>query len=137
MPRKIRRGNFTIDFTAVCGASDATTLLRGEAAVASVGPVSPFDNVTFLGASVVQRVAGTGAGTFSIALGYGATPTQISETSAATFITAAAAVGTVHGYLDGQNTIIPSLAQFKITTVKTGTVSADATLTITALFGIS
>jgi len=134
MPRKVRPGIITLHGSVACGAADATNLILGPDATASAALVMPFDNMTFLGAVVVQRVAGTGTGTFSIRLDIGATPVTVSETSAATFIDADAVAGTYQGYLDGNGNCGAIGQQIKLTTVKTGTVSGNATLAITMMF---
>src|SRR5205809_55869 len=66
MPRKSRPGIITLHGSVACGAADASNVILGPDATASVGLVTPFDNLTFLGCVIVQRVAGTGTGTFSV-----------------------------------------------------------------------
>jgi hypothetical protein len=136
MARKIRdAGIITLVGSVACGASDASNLILNEAATASVGLVLPFDNMTFLGASIVQRVAGTGSGSFSATIAVGSGPTAVSQTSANTLVVAAATAGTYHGYVDGSGINCGAAGQqIKLTTVKTGTVSGNATLEVTLFF---
>lgn len=137
MPRKFRKTSIiALDGTCACGAADATNLVLNHAATASIAVVTPFDNMTFLGASIVQRAAGTGTGTFSLVFSYGSTPTTMSETTVGTFIDADAAAGTYQGYVDGGNVAVPSGQQIKLSTVKTGSVTGNATLEITMFFGL-
>ena len=135
MARKIRRGIITLHGSVAAGAADATNLILGPDATASVALVNPFDSLTFIGAEVVQRVAGTGTGTFSCRIDVGSTP--VSETTAATFIDADAVAGTVQGFIDGNGNAGAAGQQIKLTTVKTGTVSGNATLAITMMFAVS
>ncbi len=132
MPRKSRPGIIALHGSVACGAADASNLILGPDATASVALVTPFDNLTFLGAVIVQRVAGTGTGTFSVRIDSGTTP--VSETSAGTLIDADAVAGTYQGYVDGMGNCGTIGTQLKLTTVKTGTVSGNATLAVTLMF---
>lgn len=136
MARKIRdAGIITLVGSVACGAADGTAVILNEAATASVGLVLPFDNMTFLGASIVQRAAGTGSGSFSAQIAVGTGPTGVSQVSANTLVVAAAAAGTYQGYVDGCGINCGAAGQqIKITTAKTGTVSGNATLEVTLFF---
>lgn len=123
MSRTLRPHQIIQSFTLACGASDADNL---------VDAIVPTDNATLLEIVATQKVAGTGTGTFSLAAKYGeSSPTAIGAASSATFIDADAAAGTVHGVAT-----INALVQgqqgkhLNISTVKTGTVSGNATLII-------
>ena len=132
MARKSRPGIITLHGSVACGASDATNVILGPDATATVGLVTPFDNMTFIGAYIVQRAAGTGTGTFSVRIDSGST--AVSETTATTFIDADAVAATNQGFVDGNGNCGAAGSQLKCTTVKAGTVSANATLAITMLF---
>lgn len=138
MARKTRR-LFALQGSVAIGATDATpTLILGPDATASVALVTPLDNLTFLGAEIVQRAAGTGTGTFGLQFAYGSGNTIMSDASPTTLVDADAAAGTVHGFADtlSGGGGIPSGQQIKAISTKAGSVTGNATLAVILLFGI-
>lgn len=123
---RLQRPNMIMQtlLTTAIGASDATTLFDLTV---------PCDNASLIMVQATQKTAGTGAGTFSIQVMTGAADagtTAVGSASTATFITAAAAAGTVHGsfFPQSQGLNLVGGQHLAIKTVKTGTVSAGAVL---------
>jgi len=120
MARFVQRRVFHQNTTVACGATDQNN---------PIDLLVPSPNCTALEVTVTTKTAGTGTGTFSIQLTYGGTPTVVGLASATSFIDADAAAGTVHGSLSIRASIKDNEgARLGIKTVKSGTVSADATL---------
>lgn len=89
----------------------------------------PSPNAYLQQVAATIKTAGTGAGSFGIQVTFGGTPTTIGPASATSFITAAAAAGTFQGILTVNGQVKDQEGQrLGIKTVKSGTVSADATL---------
>lgn len=107
-----------------CGASDADNL---------VDLVAPGPYASLLRISATTKTAGTGTGTFSLQVKVGeSTPAALGAATAATFIDADAVAGTVHGDFLVQARIAAGdeYKHLNVSTVKTGTVSGNATLLI-------
>src|SRR6267142_2690027 len=110
------------NFIVACGSVDQNN---------PVDATVPCDGIQLVQATFTTKTAGTGTGTFSVKVTYGGTPTDLSPASSATFIDADAVAGTYHGTLNGFPQVQGSEgARLGISTVKTGTVSADATLIV-------
>lgn len=128
MARK-RQGNFIQIIDVDCGASDQDTSIATALAMSAHVPT---DGAILVNAKFVQRSAGTGTGTIAAFLKAG---TQtISDTISG--MDADAAAETVHGQVDGQKPATPLLYSdvLKVNTVKTGSVTGDASLTIVLLW---
>jgi hypothetical protein len=134
MPRKSRPGMVTLMGAVAFGAADGSNVILDPSLTASAGLVTPYDNMTLLSASLVSRAAGTGGGTCSVRIDAGSTP--VSETTANTFVLSTAAAGTYIGYVDGQQNCGAAGTQLKLTTVKTGTFSANITCQIVLIFSV-
>jgi type 1 fimbria pilin len=112
-----------------CGASDADNL---------VDLTVPSPNAELLQIGATTKTAGTGTGTFGLQVKYGeAAAVAIGAASAVTFIDADAAAGTVHGQFSVKTSVKDQEGKhLNIATVKSGTVSANATLLISLLWRI-
>lgn len=128
MARRQRPHTVLQTATVACGATDQNN---------NLSLCVPGPNATLLHAQFFQVGQGTGAGTFSVRVKAGTTD-FLGPASSSTFITANAAVSTYHGVLDidtpvGTGTAVEG-ARLGITTVKTGSVTADATLGVQLLW---
>lgn len=127
MSRAQRPGHNLIiqNVTLACGASDADNL---------VDLVVPGPAAELIRVSATQKTAGTGTGTFSLQVKIGeSSPTAVGAASSATFIDADAVAGTVHGdfFPQAGTTSADQYKHINVSTVKTGTVSGNATLLLT------
>lgn len=130
MARK-QQGNYIQVIDVQAGDVDQDT---SAATLAGVSAHVPTDGAVLQNVRFIQRVAGVGTGTIAAFIKAG---TQtVSSTIAA--IDADAAAEVVHGQVDGQKpaTVLTSSDILKVTTVKTGTVSTGATLSITLLWKV-
>ena len=127
MARRTRPNMVMQTFTVACGASDADNL---------VDAMVPGPQATLLQATALTKTAGTGTGTFSLQVKYEeATPVALGAATATTFINADGAAGTIHGSFQPNALVLNKEGEhLNITTVKTGTVSADATLIVQLLW---
>lgn len=123
--RKIIHQNITL----ACGASDADNL---------VDLVVPSPNAELLQIGATQKTAGGTTGTFSLQVKYGETsPVAIGAATAVTFIDADAVAGTVHGQFAIKASVKDQEGKhLNISTVKTGTVSSNATLLLDLVWAI-
>lgn len=121
--RKIIRQEIAL----ACGASDADNL---------VDLTVPSPNAELLQISATTKTAGTGTGTFGLQVKYGeSSPVAIGAASATSFIDADAAAGTVHGQFAVKDEVANQEGKhLNISTVKSGTVSANATLLISLMW---
>lgn len=117
--------NIVIQHTTIaCGSVDTTTKL----------PLAvPSSNATLRQVTYTQYVAGGTTGTFSVQIMRGtAGATAVNTATANTFIDADGAVALVHGSTEENIQVQGAEGDVLwIKTVKTGTVSADATLLLT------
>lgn len=123
---RLHRPNIVVQtFTVAAGATDQNN---------PVDALVPGPGATLLEAAYTTKTAGTGTGTFSVRVKAGATD-FLGVASATTFIDADAAAGVHHGVQAALNAPVGTGtavegARLGITTVKAGTVSADATLIV-------
>jgi hypothetical protein len=120
----------TQTFALACGASDADNL---------VDAMVPSEAATLLSVRALQKTAGGTTGTFSIQVKVGeSSPVALGPASAATFIDADAVAGTVHGELEvnAQPGAAAVGKHINISTVKTGTVSSNATIIFQLLWSL-
>ena len=112
-----------------CGASDADNL---------VDALVPGPAATLLNVTATTKTAGTGTGTFSLQIFYEeATPVAIGAATAVTFVNADGVAGTIHGSFQPNATVIGKEGEhINVTTVKTGTVSGNATLILQLLWSL-
>lgn len=127
MARRLRPNLVLQTFTVACGATDQNNL---------VDALVPGPAATLLNVTATTKTAGTGTGTFSLQVLYEeATPVAIGAATATTFVNADGAAGTIHGSFQPMTTVKDKEGEhLNITTVKTGTVSGDATLIIQLLW---
>ena len=114
-------------FTVACGATDQDNL---------VDAMVPSPYATLLQVTALTKTAGVGTGTFSLQIFYEeATPVAIGAATAVTFVNADGAAGTIHGSFQPNATVVGKEGEhINVTTVKTGTVSSDATLILQLLW---
>lgn len=129
MARRTRPNLVMQTFTIACGATDADNL---------VDALVPGPSATLLNVTATTKTAGTGTGTFSLQVMYEeATPVAIGAATAVTFINADGAAGTIHGSFQPNATVTNKEGEhINITTVKSGTVSGNATLIIQLLWSV-
>lgn len=112
-----------------CGAADADNL---------VDLVVPCQGATVAQVSATTKTAGTGTGTFGLQIKQGeSSPTALTPATAVTFIDADAVAGTIHGSFSGDGLSAGTEgSHINISTVKTGTVSGNATLLLSIIWRI-
>jgi hypothetical protein len=129
MARKVgeARSFVTQTVSIACGASNADNL---------VDLVVPSPAATLLNVSATQKVAGTGSGSFSLQIKYGGEAggpslTAVGTASSTGLVVAAATAGTIHGSFSPNGLALNAEgAHLNISTVKTGTVSGNATILV-------
>jgi hypothetical protein len=126
-----RSGKRIIHQTVVlaCGAADADNL---------VDLVVPSPGCELLQIGATQKTAGGTTGTFSLQVKYGeSSPVAIGLATALTFIDADAVAGVVHGQFAVNSTLLGQEGKhLNISTVKSGTVSSNATLIIVLVWRV-
>jgi cyanophycinase-like exopeptidase len=120
--------------TIACGATDGTNVI--DLAV-------PFDGAILDRFSATQKVVGSGTGTFVVGISeFTSTGTSVGRSNTIT-VTAAALGNTVHGNALGYGTqagvtnsgiCVTMGNRLAVTTTKTGTVTANATLVLNLLW---